>query len=64
MHEFTGVDIDSAMAMSARPLKFVTDGDHEGIWFPERVLNKPHPKQYPLSIQSGAMATAERFHKH
>ena len=40
MHEFTGVEIQSAMAMIARPLKFVVDGGNEWIWFPERVFDQ------------------------
>ena len=61
MHEFTGVEIHSAMAMSARPPNCVPDGGHMGIWFSERIRTRMHPEQYQLSIESGAMATAERF---
>ena len=46
MHEFTGVEIHSAMAMSARPLKCVSNGGHKDIWFVERVSTSKHPKLY------------------
>ena len=61
MHEFTGVEIHSAMAMSVRPPNCVPNGGHKGIWFSERIRTRMHPEPYQLSIESGAMATAERF---
>ena len=61
MHEFTGVEIHSAMAMSARPLNCVSNGGQLGTLFAERIRTSDHPKPYPLSIEFGAMATAERF---
>ena len=63
MHEFSGVEMHPAMAMSARPPNCVSNGGHKVIWFSERIRTRMHPEPYQLSIESGAMATAERFIK-